>query len=276
MKENLYRILLTCFSFLPFKYNGITHKIFSFILADIIGYRKKVIETNIKNSFPEYNSDKVNSISSSYYKILVAYIFETIQIYTKDKIFFDNKIKFINPEVLDKDKTRSNIIIGSHYGNWEWTSLLLPFHSSKKTVALYKPLSNKILDKIVKEKRERFGLELLSIDEAIRKISKETENKSYIFVSDQSPANANSGKWLTFLEQHSLFYEGPAVIAKKYGMNVFYQQVEWKEGKYIVTFLPITDEDVISRYVSLLEHQIKQVPEFWLWSHKRWKHQKKV
>lgn len=274
--ETVYRILLSIFSFIPYKRKGITSKVFTFVLASLVSYRKKVILTNLTSSFPEFDSNKIQTISNAYYSVLVTYLFETIQVYSKPKDFFHNKITFTNPEILDTLPEKSNIIIGSHYGNWEWAAMLQPLYTERKIVALYKPLSNKVLDKIVKEKRARFGLELLSMEEAVRKISKATESKSYIFVSDQSPAQATTGQWRNFLHQPTLFYEGAVVLAKRYGLKVFYQHVECKDEKYIVTYLPLDDTNIIDQYVLLLESQIKQMPEWWLWSHRRWKHQKKV
>ena len=276
MMETVYRILLTILSFIPYHRKGLTSKVFSFFLASLVSYRKKVIITNLTNSFPELDKTKIQTISLAYYDVLVAYLFETIQVYNKDKTFFNGKIKFTNSEILNTTPDKPNIIIGSHYGNWEWAAMLQPLFTERKIVALYKPLSNEILDKIVKEKRSRFGLELLSMEEAVRKISKSTESKSYIFVSDQSPAQATTGQWRTFLHQPTLFYEGAAVLAKRYDLKVFYQQVECKDEKYIVTYLPIDDKNIIDQYVFILESQIKQMPEWWLWSHRRWKHQKKV
>lgn len=274
--ETVYRILLSILSFIPYHRKGLTSKVFSFFLVSLVSYRKKVILTNLTNSFPELDKTKIQTISSAYYDVLVAYLFETIQVYTKDKAFFNGKIKFTNPEILNTTPDKPNIIIGSHYGNWEWAAMLQPLFTERKIVALYKPLSNEVLDKIVKEKRARFGLELLSMEEAVRKISKSTESKSYIFVSDQSPAQATTGQWRTFLHQPTLFYEGAAVLAKRYGLKVFYQLIDCKDGIYTITYLPLEDTNIIDQYVSLLEDQIKQKPEWWLWSHRRWKHQKKV
>lgn len=274
--ETVYRILLSILSFIPYHRKGLTSKVFSFFLVSLVSYRKKVILTNLTNSFPELDKTKIQTISSAYYDVLVAYLFETIQVYTKDKAFFNGKIKFTNPEILNTTPDKPNIIIGSHYGNWEWAAMLQPLFTERKIVALYKPLSNEVLDKIVKEKRARFGLELLSMEEAVRKISKSTESKSYIFVSDQSPAQATTGQWRTFLHQSTLFYEGAAVLAKRYGLKVFYQLIDCKDGIYTITYLPLEDTNIIDQYVSLLEDQIKQKPEWWLWSHRRWKHQKKV
>lgn len=276
MMETMYRILLSILAFIPYKREGFSSKVFLFVLASLTSYRKKVIHTNLTNSFPEFDSNKIKAISHSYYRVLVSYLFETIQVYTKPKDFFQHKISFTNPEILSTFPEKPNIIIGSHYGNWEWAAMLQPLFTDRKIVALYKPLSNEVLDKIVKEKRARFGLELLSMEEAVRKISKSTEAKSYIFVSDQSPAQATTGQWRTFLHQPTLFYEGAAVLAKRYGLKVFYQHIDCKDGIYTITYLPLEDTNIIDQYVSLLEDQIKQKPEWWLWSHRRWKHQKKV
>jgi KDO2-lipid IV(A) lauroyltransferase len=229
---------------------------------------------NLRSSFPEKNNDEITKLKNEYYKTLVSYIFETILVYYRKKKYFENKIKFINPDILKTEK--SNIILASHLGNWEWTSMLLPLYTSNNIVGLYKPLSNKNLEILVKQKRARFGLELLSINDATRYLAKSSEVKSYIFISDQSPANAHTGRWYKFLNQDTLFYEGAEVLSKRYGMNVFFQKVRLKNEQYEVSYHKLSSENITQQYVHLLENEIKLYPELWLWSHNRWKHQKNV
>lgn len=259
---------------IPYIRNGYIHKFSAFILERVIQYRKNVIIDNIKSSFPELNNEEVIKLKSSYIKILTGYIFESLHIYIKPEKYFAEKIYF-NTENL-KNCNKNGIILASHFGNWEWSSILLPKHTEHMVVGIYKPLNDTILETLIKKCRSRFGLKLVSIFDSIKFIASNKEKSFYIFISDQSPATSKNGEWINFLNQDTLYYEGAAVISKRYDMEVFYQEMKFVNGKYIVDYIKMDESNIMQAYSQKLENQIKAEPEWWLWSHRRWKHKRRV
>ena len=268
-------LLISLLSWLPFTYGNLLHKICTYIFEKLIKYRKKVIFDNINRCFPHFSPKQTKNLAHQYYQHLIAYLLETMQVYKKKASYFEDKIVFANPQILEINDQNPGavILIGSHYGNWEWSSVLLPLHIQSKVFAIYKPLSNKILDTLIKKLRGRFGLELVAMREVLRKISKPENQGVYIMVSDQSPALENGGKWLNFLGQPTLFYEGAESLSKKFKLRVVYQHISVENGKYTITYFPMK-ENITDNFVNSLETQIKSHPGPWLWSHRRWKHKK--
>jgi Kdo2-lipid IVA lauroyltransferase/acyltransferase len=272
-QKKLYILLLRFFSMLPFTFNGSIHKNCTYFLESILKYRKKTILSNLQNAFPHKSVAEINSIMHQNYKFITAYIFETIAIYAKKNV--RPFITFNNIDVVknELEKGKSVIILGSHFGNWEWSSMLLPENVNANVYAIYKPLENKLLDLLVKEWRSNFGLRLLAMNDVVKHMANSSASEIYIFVADQRPASINSGKWYTFLNQDTSFYEGASTLSKRYNSAVIYQKIICKDGFYKVDFSKI-EGDVTSCYVNKLETDIIAHPDPWLWSHNRWKHKR--
>ena len=174
-------------------------------------------------------------------------------------------------------------MVASHYANWEWGSYfltrLMPFEN---IIVLYKPLKNKYLDRYMLRKRESKGLFIRSILET-SKVFDEFKNRPTIFtlVADQSPSNPTRSFWVDFMGQKTAFLHGVEHYARKYELPVVYLDIQRvKRGYYNLKLSLLTDEpnrlsegEVTARYAAKLEEIIRNKPEDWLWSHKRWKHQ---
>lgn len=273
IQRKISNALIWLLSLIPYHFGNYIHKFCTYILKSVIKYRKSVVFKNLRLSFPEKNNSEITQIAHEYYNYLTAYLFETIHIYAKKNI--SKNIDFHNVDVIKRalDAEQSVMILGSHYGNWEWSSMLMPYHVSHDVYAIYKPLVNQSMDALVKAWRGNFGLKLLAMEDVVKHLSKCKVPSVYIFVSDQRPANANTGKWTTFLNQDTLFFEGASVLSKRYKAALVYQNIKVNKGKYDVYFSPIESEP-LDYYVSHLERDIKEYPAPWLWSHNRWKFEK--
>lgn len=263
-------------SWLPYKENGFVHNFFTFVIRDVARYRKKVIAENLRLSFPDKTKEELHEISNTYYKNMVAYILETVKSHHRNYSNQNPDIVFTNAAILNDKPGKSNIIIGSHLGNWETITLVMPIFLKRHVVALYKPLSNKAMEVLMKEKRSAYGVEMVAMDAGVKHMAKQQSNTSYLLVADQSPAEAKTGSWIQFLHQPTLFFQGAEILSKRYNMDVFMQEVEKKNGKYWVSYIPLEGKEITKQYAERLEKHIKKHPSLWLWSHKRWKHKPKI
>jgi Kdo2-lipid IVA lauroyltransferase/acyltransferase len=275
-KKNIYTILLHWVSKLNSSRKGIFVGTIAFVLHRVIRYRKKTIKENLVSAFKGGVGLNISNITINYYKNLAAYLIESVQAYELPLDELQQKIRYKNPQVLDElaQKHGKVILLINHLGNWELSSILLPSHISTASFAIYKPLSNQILDILIKEKRSRFGLTLLPMASVARHMAKSTDASIYIFAADQSPAQEFNGQWHQFLHQDTLFYDGAEVLYKKYKTGVAYQQITREQDHYTVEYKVVEGDHIIEKYVQLLQADIVSHPSDWLWSHRRWKHKK--
>ena len=81
--------------------------------------------------------------------------------------------------------------------------------------------------------------------------------------------------WTNFLNQETAFLVGSDKMAKKCNQQLIYPHItQKKKGYYELEFkiIPMNSEiEPVETYAKLLEKNIQEQPELWLWSHRRWK-----
>ncbi|CAG0958220.1 MAG: lysophospholipid acyltransferase family protein [Bacteroidetes bacterium] len=255
---------------------------FSFVLQYIIGYRKKVVYTNLKNAFPEKNEKEIKRIARKYYLHLSDLIFETLKSFFISKKQLNAHCNYDKPFVEYMKPNKSLIVMLSHLGNWEWANLYMSIHSPYKVVVVYKKISNRFFDDFLIKKRSRFGSVLVEMNHIAKyMLTHKNEKIFYVFLCDQTPLPKNA-HWELFFNQETPFLRGAAVLAQKMNFSLLYGSTEKnKRGHYsfytkMMVDLPnSTDEkNILHTFIENLESDIRKQPEIWLWSHKRWKHKK--
>ena len=258
-----------------------------FVLYRIIKYRKKVVISNLRNSFPEKTDKELQAIAQKFYRHLSDVFIEAILNLrlSKDKLL--QRYRCTNAEILLPyyQAGKSVILMSAHYNNWEYMITTLEHQIKHHGVGVGKELSNKTLDKHLNKYRTRYGTEVVfanNVRNTFDYYHKYKVPTAYMMLSDQSPNNIHKCWWSTFLNQETGFIFGAEHFAKKYDYPVFYYDVQKvKRGYYEITFHLITQEpgeeqdgNITEKYIRHLEHTINQKPEYWLWSHRRWKHKK--
>lgn len=254
------------------------------IIYHIFRYRRKVVLENLNLVFPNNSKAKNNQISRKFYIHFCDLLVETIKGFTISEKEIRKRFSLENAEILNDYYTRdrSVLLMAGHYGNWEWTGILNKFFPHQG-LAVYKPLKNKQFDALVKKTRGHFGAEIVSNKKIVVKLfrmyKKNIKTLTYI-LSDQSPKIDDFKYRDTFLGIDVPMFTGTEELAKKLDFAVIYLKVEKKKrGFYKATLVPITDSprefpdfDITRKFFDLLEDQIIEKPELYLWSHKRWKH----
>ena len=280
-----FRLFIFIFKITPFWVLYLQSDILFFILYYVVGYRKKVVWKNIKNSFPEKTEKELEKINKGFYKNLSDIFMESIKGLSMSKKTLLKRYKVVNPDIVNKyyEKNKSVIAVASHFANWEWGVLCLSLQFKHESVGLYKPMSNKHIDNYMKESRAAWGMNLLSIYETSQYIEiKNTAPSIYFMVADQSPARTRHTYWIEFLNQDTACINGPEKYAKKYNLPVVYGHViRIKRGYYemhisLIEEKPLETEEgaITTSYMRLLEKFIREEPRNWLWSHNRWKRTK--
>lgn len=272
---------------LPMRVLYIFSDFFFFILYYIVGYRKKVVETNLKIAFPEKNLSEIKKISKKFFKHFVDLIFESIKSFTISEKQILKRYKYKNPELINKlyKQGKSIALVGAHQANWEW-SFSIPLVLDIQIFGTYTKLANKYFEKAVKDSRSKFGITGFKTSETVKGIHKNYSNKIqglYILLSDQSPQVHKTHYWANFLGIKVPIHTGAEMLAKKYDLTVVnYVVKKIRRGYFEVEFELITDSpkefkdyEITDKYLHITEKNIKNQPEFYLWTHKRFKHKDK-
>jgi len=211
--------------------------------------------------------------------------FESIKGYSLSTKELQKRYKCLNPEItLPYFENGQNIIIAlSHYGNWEWGTQVASSAYKHDVATFYKPMPNKYIDAYMQKLRNQRNMELLSIYEVHRvQRNLDQKPKAYFMVADQSPSNSEKAVWLKFLNQETACFRGIENYSRLFNMPVFYLDVQRvKRGYYTVKMDSICKspkktlkDEITILYMNKLESVITQRPEYWLWSHRRWKIEK--
>jgi len=254
----------------------------------VIGYRKKVVFNNLRLAFPEKTDKEIIEISKKFYHHFVDVFVEMIKSFTVSKEEVYKRYKFINLdffEELYKDG-KSVILTGPHYANWEWIMSLDSFVKYKGYAAFTK-VANPYLNKKILKSRAKFGTNLIQTSKIIAEIKlnhKHNIQAMYGLLSDQSPQLSKTFYWSAFLGVKVPIHTGAEMLAKRFMMNMVYIETKKiKRGYYETSFSLISNEaekfpdyQLTDIFTDKVEKQIRTQPEYYFWTHKRFKHKDKT
>jgi len=264
---------------------GISDLMFPFMYY-FPGYRRKIVRKNLMNSFPGKSMHEIVEIEKKFYHHLCDLFLETFKLSHMSNENIMRRMPIANPELLDRlfNEGRDVVAVLGHYGNWEWL-VVLPLYSRFRTVSIYKPLNNKHFDRHMVRIRTRNGMVLTPMQHVVREVL-ENRNRNlralYCFLADQKPPKRDIKFWTDFLNQDTPVYLGAEKIASKYDMAVVYFDIlKEKRGYYKFTVellfehtAGLSEHTITDTHVRRLERAIMEKPEFWIWSHNRWKHKR--
>jgi KDO2-lipid IV(A) lauroyltransferase len=277
-----FRIAVVFLSILPFRVIYWISDVFYIFVYYIVGYRKKVVRLNLQNSFPEKNQHELRVIERKFFRFITDVILESLKGMSLGEKQIRKRHKVVNIEILDKHYNCNQSIIGvtGHYGNWEWGAYSGGVQLKHRAIAFYKPLTNKYLDRYVKNLRAKHNCTLASIKETYDIFSEYSCKKAaFIMAADQSPTNIKDCFWIDFLNQDTACLHGPEKYARMHNLPVYYIDIQpEKRGYYKLYLSPLCMDPkdlepgkLTELYMRTLESKIFEKPEYWLWSHKRWK-----
>ena len=253
-------------------------------------YRRKVVRTNLNNSFPEKEKKEIVQIEKKFYHFFCDYIMETIKLLSMSKKQLKRRMTFggieeIVQKMAAEDKTFCFVYLG-HYCNWEWIASL-PYWVPEDVLCgqIYHPLYNKAMDRLFLRLRNQFGGECIAMKETLRRIIelKRSKQKTIIgFISDQAPKWNSIHHWTPFFHRETPVFIGTERIGKQVDALIYYADVKrLKRGYYHCEFKQLAEQaksvpdyGLTDLYTQLLEKMISDNPSYWLWSHKRWKRTK--
>lgn len=274
-------------SILPFRVVYLLSDFIFFIIYTILGYRKKVVFKNLSLVFPEKSEQELKQIQRTFYAHLCDTFMEMIKTMNLSNEEVKKRYHVTNLDVLlEIEKTKSILIVCSHYANWEWNVSINNYVQSEG-YAVYQKIKNTYFDRWIRSTRAQFKTTLISQEETVRTVvknHKEHINSIYGMVSDQSPQAHRAPYWTEFMGIKVPVFSGPETMARKLDLAVvFLKVVKVKRGFYEATFIPITtagkstaEHEITDTFLRLTEQQIRENPPYYLWTHRRWKHRNKA
>ena len=280
--------LLISISWLPFRLMYFISDLFYYFLYYVIKYRRKVVRKNLELSKVAKSTKDLIRIEKKFYRHLTDVFFEMFKFYSISPEEMKKRFYIENPEIfyqLEK-KNKSVMFMTSHYGGFEWF-LSINYHVPQLPFAVYTPLSNKSLDSLIKKFRLRHGSKLISRYKAGSYIKKQIkENKLFLYgmAADQSAQIRSITYWKEFLGVKVPVFTGSERIAKQHDIPVvFGKVVKIKRGFYKVVVDLISEfpneyknYQITDIYLKKLEKQIREIPEYYYWTHNRFKHKDKA
>jgi KDO2-lipid IV(A) lauroyltransferase len=278
--------LLWLISILPFPILYLLSDGVYVIVYHVVGYRKNTVRQNIAIAFPNLSNAERLEIEKKSYHHLCDMFMEMAKTMTISRKQIDKRFVITNMQTyfdLEK-KGKSIALLMAHYASYEW-SISINHHINFRGFGIYKKISNKYFDKLVRDIRSKFKAELISTKQTrtvIEQNMKDNVLGLYGFVSDQTPRKSDSMYWYHFFGIETPIHVGAEILAKRYDMNIGYLKIKKVKRGYYEATIEVLSEDIQSepnyviseRFIDKVEQQIKEAPEFYLWTHKRWKHKK--
>ncbi|MDT8415756.1 MAG: lysophospholipid acyltransferase family protein [Flavobacteriaceae bacterium] len=258
-----------------------------FWVCNVFGYRKKIITNNLKLSFPEKSDAEIRKIRRKFYAYFCDTLLEVIKTFGISQKELDKRFKFKDLTLVRQmeQQNKSVVLLCSHFASWEWM-IVLGTLMKHKPYGVYQPIVNPYFDRLIRSARAKFGAWLMTPRNTPNYIIENKNNHvlaMYGMVSDQSASWKRAQYWRDFMGVKVPVFVGAERLAKKYDLAVFYLKVgKVKRGFYEAELIllsenpkTVPDFEITDAYLNLLEQQIKQRPELYLWSHNRWKHKNK-
>ncbi|QRM90662.1 lipid A biosynthesis acyltransferase [Lacinutrix sp. WUR7] len=280
--------LLWVISILPFRILYVVSDGLYYLVYYIIGYRKKTVKYNLELVFPDKTEKEITTISKKFYHHLCDMILESVKSLTISEAEMIKRFKLKNIEEIHKlEKENRNIVLMcAHYANFEWIFITQKF-VKHKGYGVYKRLANKYFDRLIKRKRAKYNTQLITTKETIPVLMesiKKGELSISGFVSDQSPKVNKAYHWNDFMGIKVPVHTGAEMLAKRLDSSVvFFGVKKIKRGYYETTFKTLAKNandyknyEITDMFLKLVEEQIYSAPEYYLWTHNRWKHKDSI
>lgn len=251
----------------------------------VVGYRRRVVRDNLAACFPDKAVEERRKIERRYYRYMSDLLMEGVyNVFFATPPYLKRHYRITNRQLVDRyyEQGRTVVLMSAHYGNWEYMVSSLNMQLLHHGIGVGKPLDDKSVAAFITHRRTRYGTQVVDqtdVRQHVAFFDRYGVPCALMMLSDQSPSNPHKSYWTQFLGRDTAFLYGAEYFARKYNYPVLYYTVQrTRRGYYELTFstlcehpLEVPQYTIVEAYARHLEAQIRQQPEYWLWSHRRWK-----
>lgn len=261
------------------------------LLAYVVRYRRQVVLDNLRHAFPEKAEAEIQRVSRQFYWHFAQLLVEILRLASISPAELRRRVRFTNPELLGGylAQGRQVLGVGSHLGNWEWVLAGAALAFPGRVAGVYKPLSNSFFEHFVRRLRARLGAEVVPMLSTLRYlVAHRGQGQILSLVSDQAAGSDDRPYWTDFLHRPAGFYTSTDRLTPQFAAVVLCASTRRVgRGYYTVTFTELPGDEasaaagpeaarypLTAAFVRQLEADIRAAPEQYLWTHRRWKHQR--
>ena len=298
----LIKAMLAPFAALPLRVHYFNARWIAALLGSVLGYRRDDVMVNLSRCFPEKSYDELRKIKKDFYRHFADLAVEAIWFggcHNAKRLRKAGLVRLVNPEILDSvGATPPGVmVLCSHCGNWEILGGLCNanyctaaaqagFPVTEESLCVSYLAQSPVWDRIIRDNRfaplDASRIEgYMETRSSVRFIMSHREQRLfYHMITDQHPYLKGSGKMtVKFFGRECTTMSAGAALACKVGIPVLYLRMSIESrGHYTMEYVPVctdpaeaTPQQIMDRYYSLLEEDIRTQPHNYLWTHRRWK-----
>ena len=285
------RWLLLGLAHLPLAVLYVFAELIYLLLAYGVRYRWRVVTENLRNSFPEKTPAEIARIGKAFYRHFSQVVVEILKLAAMPPAELQQRLRFTNPELMTRHFADQRLVLslGSHMGNWEWILSGAALEFPGRAAGVYKPLNNLFFEHFMRRLRTRLGADAVPMLATLRYlVAHRGEGCTLSLLTDQAAGPEDKPYWTQFLNQDTSFYTSADRLATQLDCAVLYVGIRRvRRGYYEVTFTELPDGraakgapagtfPITEAFARQLETDMRASPEQYLWTHRRWKHQRSI
>jgi Kdo2-lipid IVA lauroyltransferase/acyltransferase len=247
--------------------------------------RRNVALSNLRYAFPEMQESERERIAFQSFQSVSATFLELLWYPNFTKARIKQRVRIENIELVDQLRAQQKgiIILTAHFGSWELATQAISVYEDAIVRTVAKPQSNMLIDQVITQWRELFGLKIVPMGISVREILRTLHHGGMVaLAADQSAPKESVA--VEFFGRNVPTFQGPAIFSLKTGAPIVLGcTVRQQDGNYTMRLVHVPSKDLIGasdeniyeltrRQVHMTEAIIRQTPEQWMWMHKRWKH----
>lgn len=275
--------LLYSFSLLPFRVMYVLSDGIAWFVFNVLKYRRTVVLNNLKIAFPEMNDAQRKTIALKMYHNFIDTFLESIKMLSLSDKELEKRVILDQTALNDVAARGKNIQIHSgHQFNWEYGNVVYARDLTPHFVGVYMPIHNKAIDRLFLKLRSRFKTVLVPAPEFSQQFKMFSQNRYTLALLADQNAHPQKAYWLNFFGKPAPFPTGPDKGARANGTAVFFIKSvkKSKRGFYAYVAEKITEDasnfqdgELTRMFRDYMEKVIREQPENYLWTHKRWRRQ---
>jgi KDO2-lipid IV(A) lauroyltransferase len=275
------RIPLQLLSYLPWWALYVLSDLLYFLIFRVIGYRRALVQDNLRHAFPEKSESEREEIAKQFYRNLCDMAVETLKLLTATPAEIRERFQIdFGPYRQWQAEGRSILQASGHFFNWEWANWLLSSDSGHRSRVIYMMTGSPVMGRLLMHIRQRHGSTMVAANDLGALLTRPEVPTVTVFLADQNPSELRRAHWTVFLGRKAPFHRGMEIMARRTGQAVVFEDmVRTGRGRYrnhthlaFADGSVTTEDEITEAYARWMEGRIREHPENWLWTHNRWKH----